>query len=334
MRLANPYYLLFFLTWLPIIWLYVRRETKSRPAITFSDVSMFKDLPISFKVRSRHIVFILRLLASGLLIIALARPQKGRSEQEVTTRGVDIMLTLDVSTSMKALDFKPKNRLFVAKEKIKDFISKREHDRIGLVVFAARAYTKSPLTLDYNVISSFIDDIRFDEIEDGTAIGTALATAAARLKESDAKSRIIILLTDGANNRGEITPIIAAQAASKLGIKIYTIGIGKSGEVPFPVQVKNPWTGKVETRIDRRKSDIDEQTLVNIANETGGQFFRAHNTKELESIYATIDELEKTEIKTISYTTWAEKFYPWLFVGFLLLILEILLSNTFYRKVP
>lgn len=334
MRLANPYYLLLFITWIPMIWLYIRRETKSRPAITFSDVSLFKDLPVSFKVRTRHLVFILRLVASGLLIVALARPQKGRSEQEITTHGVDIMLTLDVSTSMKALDFKPKNRLYVAKETIKSFINKREHDRIGLVVFAGRSFTKSPLTLDYNVINTFIDDIRFDEIEDGTAIGTAIATAAARLKESDAKSRILILLTDGASNRGEITPMVAAQAAAKLGIKIYTIGIGKSGEVPYPMQYRNPWTGKVETRVEKVKSDIDEQTLVDIANETGGQFFRAHNSKELESIYTTIDELEKSEIKTVSYTTWSEKFFPWLIAGFLLLILEILLSNTFYRKVP
>ncbi len=334
MRLANPYYLLLFLTWIPIIWLYIRREVKSRPAITFSDVSLFKDLPVSFKVRTRHIVFILRLLATGLFIIALARPQKGRSEQEITTRGVDILLTLDVSTSMKALDFKPRNRLHVAKETIKNFIQMREHDRIGLVVFAGRSYTKSPLTLDYNVISTFLDDIRFGEIEDGTAIGTALATAASRLKESDAKSRIIILLTDGASNRGEITPMVAAQAAAKLGIKIYTIGIGKAGKIPYPMEYQNPWTGKTQIKVEMVESDLDEQTLVDIANETGGQFFRAQNSKELESIYATIDELEKSEIKTISYTTWAEKFYPWLVAGFILLIIEILLSNTFYRKVP
>lgn len=334
MRLANPYYLLLFLIWIPMIWLYIRRETKSRPAITFSDVSMFKDIPVSIKVRTRHIVFILRLFAIGLFIIALARPQKGRSEQEVTTHGVDILLTLDVSTSMKALDFKPQNRLHVAKETIKSFIEKREHDRIGLVVFAGRSFTKSPLTLDYNVINSFIDDIRFGEIEDGTAVGTAVATAASRLKESDAKSRIIILLTDGASNRGEITPTVAAQAAAKLGIKIYTIGIGKSGKIPYPMEYQNPWTGKIETKVEMVDSDLDEQTLVDIANTTGGKFFRAHNSKELESIYSTIDELEKTEIKTVSYTTWAEKFFPWLIAGFILLIIEILLSNTFYRKVP
>ena len=335
MRLAHPEYLYLLLAWIPMIWLYIYREKRSRPAVRYSDISLVSKLQSSLVVRLRHTPFILRIIGFGLLIVALARPQKGHTEQEVTTHGVDIVLVLDVSTSMKALDFKPKNRLFVAKETIKKFIQMREHDRIGLVIFAGRSFTKCPLTLDYSILAQFIDDIRFEEIEDGTAIGTAIATAANRLKQSQAKSRVMILLTDGANNRGEITPTIAAKAAAELGMKIYTVGVGKEGKVPYPVDLVDRWTGKVVKREVRMiDSDLDEQTLVDVAAATNGTYYRAHNTKKLEEIYDTIDKLEKTEIKTMSYTTYSEHFFPWLFAGCIVLLLELFLKHTRFRRIP
>lgn len=334
MRLANPEVLLLSLLFIPMIWIYIRREKGRKPAIRYSDLSLIKRVKSSALIKYRHIPFIMRILGLSVLLVALSRPQKGSTEQEIITHGVDIMLVQDVSTSMKALDFTPKNRLYVAKETIKKFISKRNNDLIGLVVYAGRSYTKCPLTLDYGVLLQFLDDIKFDEVEDGTAIGTALATAAYRLKDSNAKSKIIILLTDGANNRGEISPLTAAQAAAKLGIKIYTIGVGREGEVPYPFEVANPWTGAVETRVQMIPSDLDEQTLVNIAAATKGQFFRARDPKKLEEIYDIIDKMEKSEIKTKTYTTYTEHFFPWLIAGFVLIVMELIVQYTRFRKIP
>ncbi len=334
MRLANPYFLFLLLLWIPMVWIYILRETKSRPAVRFSDVSMITRLQSTLVVKLIHIPFILRIIGVGLLVVALARPQKGHSEQEVTTHGVDIMLVVDISTSMRALDFKPKNRLFVAKETIKKFIQKRLHDRIGLVVFAGRSFTKCPLTLDYTILMQFLDDLKTGEIEDGTAIGTAVATAANRLKVSQAKSRIIILLTDGANNKGEIAPALAAKAAGELGLKIYTIGVGREGKIPYPFEYVNPWTGKKGIKVEMVDSDLDEQTLVDIAAATNGSFYRANNPEKLEEIYNTIDELEKTEIKTMSYTTYSEHFFPWLIAGLIILMVELILKHTRFRRIP
>jgi Ca-activated chloride channel family protein len=327
-------FLLFFLVWIPIIWLYIRREKKSKPAVRFSDISVIEKLPRSFFLKARHSLLILRLVGVGLLIVALARPQKGRSDEEITTEGVDIVLTLDISESMRALDFQPENRLAVAKKTIGEFIDKRQSDRIGLVIFASRAFTKCPLTLDYNVLHTFLDDITFSDISFQTAIGTAIATAANRLKDSQAKSKVIILATDGANNSGDIPPITAAKAAAELGIKIYTIGIGKEGQVPMPVQMQNPFTGEVFSQVQMVQSDLDEKTLQTIAETSKGQYFRATNPEKLKEIYDQIDKLEKTEIQTKVYTSYDEKFYPWLWAGFLLLMVELLLSQTRFRRIP
>lgn len=334
MRFKDPEFLLLLLVWIPMIWVYVLRERKSRPAIRFSDLGIIKQLPSSFFIKARHLLLALRLLGVGLLVIALARPQEGRSDEEVTTEGVDIMLVLDISESMQALDFQPENRLSVAKSTIADFINKRQHDRIGLVVFASRSYTKCPLTLDYNVVQTFLKDITFSEISFQTAIGTAIATASNRLKDSPAKSKVIILATDGANNAGDIPPLTAAKAAHEFGIKIYTIGIGKTGQVPFPVQMKNPFTGEIIKQVQMMESDLDEKSLTEIASTTGGKFFRATNAEKLKQIYDNIDKLEKTEIKTKIYTSYNEKFYPWLWAGFVLLILELILSHTRFRRIP
>jgi Ca-activated chloride channel family protein len=335
MRLRDPQFLWLLLVWVPMVWLYVSRERGHRPAVRFSDLSVVKKLPVSPLTRLRHVPFALRLLGVGLLIVALARPQRGHTEQEITTYGVDIMLVMDISGSMQALDFQPKNRLFVSKETIKEFLKKRVNDRMGLVIFAGRSYTKCPLTLDQSVLTQFIDDVDFDDIpDDGTAIGTAIATAANRLKDSNAKSRIIILSTDGANNRGEIAPLTAAQAAASLGIKVYTIGVGKEGEVPFPVVYADPWTGQKRTSVQMVKSELDEQVLQDIAKVTNGRFFRASDSKQLVSIYDIINKLEKSEIKTKSYTTFSEHFFPWLLAGFVLLVAELLLVNTRFRRIP
>jgi len=265
MRFKNPELLLFLLIWIPMLWVYIHRERKSRPTVRFSDIDIIEKLPKSLFIRTRHILIVLRMLGVGLLVIALARPQEGRSDEEVTTEGVDIMLVLDVSESMQALDFQPENRLAVAKKTIADFINKRTSDRIGLVVFAARSFTKCPLTLDYNILQSFLGEITFTDFSFQTAIGTAIATAANRLKDSPSKSKVIILATDGANNAGDIPPLTAANASKELGIKIYTIGIGKDGQVPYPVQMQNPFTGQVFKQVQMMNSDLDEKTLNEIA---------------------------------------------------------------------
>jgi len=334
MRFKAPLFLLLFLLWIPMLWIYLRRERKLRPAVLFSDLSALKKIPESFFVKIRHIIPALRMVGLGLLIIALARPQKGRSDEEVTTEGVDIMLVLDISQSMQALDFKPDNRLAVAKQTIQGFIQKRNSDRIGLVVFAARSFTKCPLTLDYNVLQTFLSDVDFTDFSFQTAIGTAIATAAKRLQNSPAKSKIMILLTDGANNAGDIPPLTAAKAAKELGIKIYTIGIGRDGQVPIPVQGRNPFTGEVVKQIQMMQSDLDEKSLAEIANLTGGAFFRAKDAEKLKEIYDKIDKLEKTEIKTKIYTSYDEKFYLWLWTGFLIICLELVLANTRFRRIP
>ena len=334
MQLRNPWFLLLLLAWAPMLWLYVRRE-KNRPAVRFSDLSLIAKLPRSRMLVMRHLPMALRLLGIGLCAVALARPQKGTSEEEVTTEGVDIMLVLDVSYSMKALDFQPKNRLFVAKETIKEFIKKRRSDRLGLVVFARRSYTKCPLTLDYNILAQFLDGVTFEEFSDQTAIGVALATAGNRIKDSHAKSKVIILLTDGGNNAGEIAPLAAANALGRLGIKTYTIGVGKEGQVPYPMDMVDRFTGKVlGTQVQMVKSDLDEQLLADIAHATGGKFFRAQNTEKLREIYDTIDKMEKTQIKTKLYTSYADYFFPWVIAGVVILLLETIVSHTWLRRIP
>jgi Ca-activated chloride channel homolog len=269
-----------------------------------------------------------------LLAIALARPQRGRSDSEVTTEGVDIMLILDVSESMQCLDFQPDNRLNVAKRTIQDFIKKRNNDRLGMVIFGSRAFTKCPLTLDHDVLNRLVSEVDFTDFSDRTAIGTAIATAANRLRDSPAKSKVIILATDGGNNAGDIPPLSAAGATKELGMKIYTIGIGRSGKVPMPMKMQDPFTGQVFQQVQMIESDLDEQLLVNIADATGGKHFRATDAAKLKEIYDQIDKMEKTVIKTKVYASFDEKFYPWLIAGFILVLLEFLLAHTRFRRIP
>ena len=334
MTYRNPEYFLFLVLIAPMVWIYIWRERRHKVTVRFSDLSILKKLPVPPHRWLRHVLLLLRVAGFCFLVIALARPQQQHVEVEVSTEGVDIMLVLDISSSMKALDFKPDNRLAVAKRALRDFVLKREHDRIGLVLFGARAFTRCPLTSDYGVLLQMIDAADYTDFSHMTAIGTAIATAANRLKDSPAKSKVIILLTDGANNAGDIPPQTAAQAAGELGIKIYAVGVGREGKVPMPVEVINPVTGQRSTRTEMRESDLNEGELKDIARLTGGRFFRAQNTEELNEIYKEIDRMEKTEIKSITHVSYSEYFYKWLWIGFLILMAEMLLQNTVFRRIP
>lgn len=304
------------------------RRVKSA-TIKYSDIRIVKRAARTNRQKLRFILIFLRLSAIALFIVAFARPRSGTEYQEVTSEGIDIMLALDVSSSMQAEDFKPNNRLYVAKEEIKNFIKKRVNDRIGLVVFARYSFTQCPLTTDYGVLLNFVDQVDFGIVDDGTAIGMALANSINRLRESESTSRIIVLLTDGDNNAGEIDPITAANLAAAFDIKIYTIGAGKSGNAMYPYQ--DPIFGK---RYVYQPTKIDEVTLKEIAKRTDGKYFRAQSGEELEEIYDIIDGLEKTEIEVASHIQYVELFHYFTYAGLLLLLLEMILAHTYFRKLP
>ncbi len=324
---AYPW-VLYFLISLPLlaVW-YWFRGIKKQPAITYSSLSFFKDAAPSLRERFKHLPAVIRLIALALLIIALARPQSFSSGENIYTEGIDIAMVLDISGSMLAEDFRP-NRLEAAKKVIDEFISARTSDRIGLVIFAREGFTQCPLTIDYNVLRNLLKEIKSGMIEDGTAIGNALANGANRLKDSDAKSKVIILLTDGVNNAGEVDPISAAHIAKTFGIRIYTIGVGTVGQAPYPFQTP------FGTRYQMVPVEIDETVLKEIARVTDGKYFRATDNKSLENIYDTIDKLEKTKIEVTSYQQAKELFYPWLGSGLFLLIMELGLAKTLLRKYP
>jgi len=272
---------------------------------------------------------ILRMTAIFILILALARPQAGQKEEEIITEGIDIMLTLDISGSMRAEDFAPQNRLGAAKNVLREFIKSRHNDRIGLVVFSRYSFTQCPVTLDYGALIELLDKVDIGMIEDGTAIGMAISNAVNRLRDSNVKSKIIILLTDGVNNAGKIDPLTASKAAKALGIKIYTIGAGKPGGAMYPVE--DPIFGKRYVHMD---TEIDETLLKNIAEETKGLYFRAKDKEGLREIYKTISQLEKTKIETKEYANYTELAGFFILPGFILLLLEIILGNTLFRKIP
>ena len=312
-----------------MLWYHHRRYRRRSASIRFSDIRMVARASRTGRRRLRGILPVLRVASLALLLTAFARPRAGTEIREITSEGIDIMMVLDISSSMQAEDFKPHNRLYVAKEEIKRFIQKRVNDRIGLVVFARHAFTQCPLTVDYGVLMRFVDEVDFGLIQDGTAIGTAIATAVNRLRESEAKSKIIVLLSDGENNAGEIDPQTAASLAAAFNIKIYTIGAGREGNAMMPVQ--DPIFGK---RYVYQPTRIDEKTLREIARETGGKYFRARSGKELERIYDEIDRLEKTKISVSAHTEYTELFPYFLYAGLALLVLELLVGNTVLRKLP
>ena len=316
---------------LPFLWWWQRRQ--GRPALRFPAVSLVSGLGRSWRVRLAPLPALLRLLAVVLFLTALAGPRTILEEAKYSAEGIDIMLVIDTSRSLASEDFvlngQRHNRLEVIKDVVAGFIDGRSHDRIGIVAFAGLAYTVSPLTKDYAWLKENLRRIDFDLIEDGTAIGSALSSALIRLKDSKAKSKVIILLTDGVNNSGRVAPLEAAQAAKALGIRVYTIGAGTKGYVPYPVK---GLFGK--TYYQQVKTDVDEETLQAIADTTGGKFFRATDTASLRQIYQEIDRLEKTEFEETGYRQYQELFGICLVAGLLILLLEKLLTETILLRLP
>jgi Ca-activated chloride channel homolog len=324
---AYPW-VLYFLIIVPlmIVWYWFKGKRK-QPSITYSSLSIFRNIAFSWRERFRHIPIILRALAVALLIVALARPQNFSSGENIYTEGIDIAMVLDISGSMLAEDLKP-NRIEAAKNVIRDFIKGRTSDRIGLVIFARDSFTQCPLTIDYSVLLNLLSQVKSGMIEDGTAIGNAIANGVNRLKDSKSKSKIIILLTDGVNNSGEVDPVFAAQIAKTFGIRIYTIGVGTKGQAPYPVQTP------FGTRYQMIPVEIDEAVLKQISDITGGEYFRATDNKTLKAIYDKIDKLEKSKVEITSYRNAKELFYPWLGAGLFLLVLEVGLSKSIFRRLP
>lgn len=337
MRLYSWEYLLIFLPVLGyIVYLFFyKRKFKYYATIKYPAVSRLKQIATTPRTKLRKYLFVLKIAALFFMILALARPQSGQRVEEIETKGIDIMLALDVSGSMKAEDFKPKNRLTVAKKVLADFIKGRKTDRIGLVVFAGESFTQCPLTLDYDIILEYLKQIDFGMIEDGTAIGMAIANCVNRLRYSKAKSKVIILLTDGENNAGAIDPITAARAAEAMNIKIYTVGVGKIGGAPIPYY--HPIFGKQYYRNPDGTlylTMLDEQTLKKIAQITDGKYFRATDARSLERIYKKIDALEKTKIKAKQYLQYTESFPPFLWIAIGMILCYIILDNILFVKVP
>ena len=329
-RFANPEFLLLLILVPTLgVFLWIHRQ-KMTGQVKYSTLRHLQKIPVSVRQRLRQFFFILRLIIIGLLILGLARPQSGSKQQEIITEGIDIMLVLDVSSSMLAEDFKPKNRIETVKIVAREFIAGRTNDPIGMVIFAGEAFTQSPLTLDYGILSQVLDYLNVAPREwDGTAIGNGLATAVGRLKDSKAKSKVIILLTDGVNNTGEIDPITAAQVAQTFNVRVYTIGAGTRGTAMYPVE--HPIFG---TQYRPMRVEIDEELLQRIADLTGGKYFRATDTEKLREIYEEIGELEKTKIEVKEFTKYTELFINFAGIALLLLLVEIVFNNTYLRKLP
>lgn len=326
MRLDHPGFLILLLL-LPFLLWYLGQKDSGR--IRFSDLSIGRQLVPTFWVKSLPFLTFARFLVIVLMIFALARPQSSHSREQITSEGIDILLILDISGSMRAEDFKPDNRLHAAKAVIHDFLDNRKNDRIGLVVFAGESFTQCPLTLDYRVLGDLLLNVEIGMLEDGTAIGDALANATNRLRHSTAKSKIAILLTDGENNAGTVDPLTAAQAAKALNIKVYTIGMGKEEGAFIPYH--DPIFG---LQYSRTRTYVDEETLKQIAEITEGRYFRATDNRKLSEIYEEINQLETTKIEVTEYVRYKElAAYP-LLLATLLLTVEIILANTRLRKIP
>lgn len=323
----NPEFFYLFLLLLPMLAWYIWKQKKAGASIQFSSDMGFAKIPKSWKYYFRHSVFVLVLMSLSALIMALARPQSSNSWQNVTTEGIDIVIALDISSSMLAMDFQP-NRLEAAKDVATQFISGRTNDKIGLVVFAGESFTQCPLTTDHATVINLFKNIESGMIEDGTAIGNGLATAISRLKESTAISKVVILLTDGENNRGEIAPVTAAEMAKTFGIRVYTVGVGTIGTAPYPMQTPfGPQIRDVEVK-------IDEATLQSIASTTDGKYFRATNNNKLAEIYQEIDKLEKSKIDVKEFSKKEEEYLKYALAGAFLLLMALFLKTTIFRNIP
>ncbi|NLI72475.1 MAG: VWA domain-containing protein [Bacteroidales bacterium] len=327
MTFHNPEYLFLLLALLPMIGWYLWEMHKSDASMQISSVEKIKDMPKTMRLRMRHLPFILRLLAIGMLVLAIARPQSSLNWRKESKEGIDIMMALDISGTMMIEDLRP-NRLEAAKNVAIDFIQSRPNDNIGLVVFAAESFTQCPLTTDHAVLINLFSGIRYGMIEDGTAIGLGLANAITRIKESKAKSKVVILLTDGSNNRGDIAPVTAAEIAKTFGIRVYAIGVGSHGMVKVPIQTP------FGVRYQQMKSEFDEETLKKIAETTGGQYFRATNNAKLREVYQEIDNLEKTKISVQEFSNKSELYFIFALLAFLFLLSEIFLKNTWLKSLP
>lgn len=311
-----------------IVWWYVKKHRTQVADLQISSLQGFENAPRSLRERAKHVPFIIRMLVLILLVVILARPQSSSSSQDITTEGIDIILAMDISGSMLAEDFKP-NRIEAAKKVATEFIEKRPTDRIGLVVFAGESFTQCPITTDHSVIKNMFSGIKSGMLEDGTAIGMGLATSVKRLKDSEAKSKVVILLTDGVNNRGSVAPLTAAEIAETFGIRVYTVGIGTKGTAPYPV--RNAF-GMMQYQ--QMEVTIDEDLLKEISKMTDGKYFRATDNTSLKEVYEEIDQLEKSKIDVIEYRKKKEEFLPFGIAALLLLLLELLLRNTVLRTIP
>lgn len=327
MMFAQPYYLLLLLLILPIAAWYILRRSKHHATLQVSNSYGMEKAGKTWKTRLQHLPFILRMVVLVFIVVVLARPQSTNSWQNVTTEGIDIMLTLDISSSMLAEDLKP-NRMEAAKSVASSFIAGRPNDNIGLVVFAAESFTQCPLTTDHTVLLNLFGSIKSGLVEDGTAIGLGLANAISRIKDSQAKSKVIILLTDGTNNRGDIDPITAAEIAKTFGVRVYTIGVGTKGKAPYPFQTAY---GVQYQNVD---VVIDEEPLRQIAAITGGDYYRATSNSSLKNIYNEIDKLEKTKFNVKEYSKKNEEYRLFALLALLALVVEFLLRHTLLRRIP
>lgn len=327
-HLAHPGVLWLFLLYVPMIAWYVWKHRSAHAALEVSTVRPFARLKRPVKQYMQHLLFALRLLAIGCLIVVLARPQTRDAWQKSRTEGTDMVLALDISSSMLARDFKP-DRLEAAKKIASRFINGRESDNMGLVVFAGEAFTGVPMTTDRAALTNYVTALSREMLEDGTAIGDGLATSINRIKDGKAKSKSIILLTDGSNNTGIVAPLTAAEIAHKMGIKVYTIGVGTNGTAPYP-QVN--MFGRIE--YVPTPVVIDEETLKQIASITGGKYFRATNNKVLSEIFDEIDKLEKTELDVRNFSHTEDNYMPWALAALVLFLLEIVLRHTWLRTIP
>jgi len=324
---ANPEFLFLLLLLVPVVVWYILKNRSSQASLQISSINGFKGANPSLKYYMRHVLFAFRVIAIALLIMALARPQSSENWKDVTTEGIDIVIALDISSSMLARDFNP-NRMEASKEIAKEFIQGRPNDRIGLVVFSGESFTQCPLTTDHTVLMNLFEDIESGMVEDGTAIGMGLATAANRMKESETESKVVILLTDGVNNMGSIAPATAAEISKTFDIRVYTIGVGSHGEAPYPVNT--PYG----VRYKDMKVEIDEDVLRQIASETEGEYFRATNNQKLKSIYQQIDEMEKSEIEVKEFSEKSEEYLGFALIAGMLLLIGIVSKSTVMRSIP
>lgn len=308
-----------------IVW-YIFRQKKQDASVRFSDMNGFESLPKSWRVYGRHLLFVLQMAALALLIVAIARPQSTSTSETSNIEGIDIILAQDVSGSMLARDLKP-DRLEASKKMAADFVEGRPTDRMGLVVFSGESFTQVPLTTDHGIMLSMLKELKSGMIEDGTAIGDGLATAINRLKDSEAISKVIILLTDGLNNAGSVDPYTAAELAKLYGIRVYTIGVGSYGTAPYPVQTI------FGMQYQQMKVEIDEKMLTTIANNSGGKYFRATSNQKLSEIYDEIDKLERSKIEVTEFRHVHEEFYPLVALALVLLLVEFLLRKTVFRTI-